>query len=144
VVAVSGLNEEKKLFHFVMGQNHPSGVIQYKQIKFKPGVGDFLRIRYYLRDKKIDKPSFAKVKVVEAVLIEMTRDRNDDVVRPFSGRLLLKYHKGETTPGFAFVGDNYINKGLLAKNGITSDCNVRGKAVLDGDGKWKAFWLEVR
>jgi hypothetical protein len=144
VVAVSGLNEEKKLFHFVMGQNQPSGVIQYKQIKFKPGVGDFLRIRYYLRDKKIDKPSFAKVKVVEAVLVEMTRDKNDDVVRPFSGRLLLKYHKGETTPGFGFVGDYYVSKNQLVKCGITSDCNVRGKAVLGGDGKWKVFWLEVR
>ena len=144
VVAVNGLNEEKKLFHFVMGQNQPTGVIQYNQIRFKPRLGDFLRIRYYLRDKKVDKSSFSKVKVVEAVQIEKTQDKNDDVVCPFSGRLLLKYHKGETTPGFAFVGDYYVSKNQLVKCGITSDCNVRGKAVLGGDGKWKVFWLEVR
>lgn len=144
VVAVNALNEEKKLFHFVMGQNQPSGVIQYKQLKFKPRLGDFLRIRYYLRDKKVDKHSLAKVKVVETVHAEKTQDQNDDVICTFSGRLMLKYHKGEITPGFAFVGDYYIHKNLLAQYGITSDCNVNGKAVLGGDGKWKVFALDVK
>lgn len=144
VVAVSGLNEEKKLFHFVMGQHQPSGVIQYNQIKFKPRVGDFLRIRYYLRDKRLDRSSHAIAKVVEVVHVEKTQDKNEEVVCPFSGRLLLKYHKGETTPSFAFVGDYYIHKKLLTKHRIMFDCNVRGKAVFGGDGKWKVFWLEVR
>ena len=144
VVAVSGLNEEKKLFHFVMGQHQPSGVIHYSQIRLKPKVGDLLRIRYYFRYKRNDNSFLAKVKVVEVVQAEKTQEKNDDVVCSFSGRLLLKYHKGETTPSFAFVGDYYIHKNLLTKYGITSDCNVRGKAVREGDNKWKAFWLEVR
>ena len=77
------------------------------------------------------------------------------MLREFSGRLSVKYHGGGpdcwsfddedlAEPDFAFVGDYYIHKNLLAQYGITSDCNVNGKAVLGGDGKWKTFWLELR
>lgn len=156
VVAVDGVNENKKLFHYVMGPQQPSGVVHYNQTEIRPEVGEMLRIYYYEREKKDENRPFSSRKIVEILKVEKTTDRNERVLREFSGRLSVKYHGGgpdcwsfdddeePVEPDFAFVGDYYIHKSLLAKNGITSDCNVNGKAVLGGDGKWKVFWLEVR
>ena len=160
VVAVDGVNDEKQLFHYVMGPQQPSGVIHYDKTDIRPDVGDLLRIYYYVREKKDEKISFSVRKIVEILKVETTTDRNENVLREFSGRLSVKYHGGGGNswydeyddeegdsvdlPDFAFVGDYYVHKSLLVKYEITSDCNVKGKAVLGGDGKWKVFWLEVR
>lgn len=156
VVAVDGVNEEKKLFHYVMGPQQPSGVIHYDQTDIRPEVGDMLRIYYYEREKKDENRPFSTRKIVEILKVEKTADRNERVLREFSGLLSVKYHGGGpdcwsfddeedlAEPDFAFVGDYYIHKNLLTQHGITSDCNVNGKAVLGGDGKWKVFWLELR
>jgi hypothetical protein len=114
-----------------------------------------LRIFYYVREKKDERNLFSTRKIVEVLGVETTIDRNERVLREFSGRLTVKYHGGEPDdwyfndeehrpdPDFAFVGDYYIHKNLLVNYGITSNCNVRGRAVLGGDGKWKGFELEV-
>ena len=155
VVAVDGVNEEKKLFHYVMGYQQPSGVIHYNQTDVRPVVGDLLRIYYYEREKKDEKlPSLTR-KIVEILKIDKTTDTNEGVLREFSGRLSVKYHGGgpdcwcfddeddPAEPDFAFVDNYYIHRNLLTQYKITSDCKVKGKAVLGGDDKWKVFWLEV-
>ena len=156
VVAVDGVNEEKKLFHYVMGPQQPSGVVHYSQTDVRPELGDMLRIYYYEREKKDENRPFSTRKIVEILKVEKTTDRNERVLREFSGRLSVKYHGGgpdcwsfddeddPAEPDFAFVGDYYIHKNLLTQHGITSDCNVSGKAVLGGDGKWKVFALYVK
>ena len=75
--------------------------------------------------------------------METTSQQNDKVIKEFSGILSLKYHRGDADPSFAFVDDDYIHKSLLLKHNIDPDCHVKGKAVLEDDGKWKAFWLEI-
>ena len=143
IVAVNRVNVKKKLFHFVMGQQRPSGVIHYNQTRLRPMAGDMLSIRYYLRDKKDPKNPDSIRRAIEVVNVETTSQQNDKVIKEFSGILSLKYHRGDADPSFAFVDDYYIHKSLLLKHNIDTDCHVKGKAVLEDDGKWKAFWLEI-
>lgn len=144
VVAVDGVNEEKRLFHFVMGPMQPSGVIRYDQTELRPEVGDCLRIYYYIREKKVSQRTWEDKRIVEVLKVEDTDETDRNTIRQFSGYLEVKYHDNgnyQDKPDFAFVGNYYVHKSVLEHAGITHDCHVKGKAVLCGDGKWKVFQL---
>lgn len=159
IVAVDDVNEKKQLFHFVLGPQLLSGIIHYDQTPIRPAVGDFLRIYFFVREKKEIKRPGDKKKVIEILKVETTSEVNDKIVRTISGRLELKYKGGHdwfdddfddddnnsdaVSASFAFIGDYYVHKNILAKYNITRNCHVNGRAVYTGDGKWKVFELEV-
>ena len=152
IVGVDDVNEQKQLFHFVLGPKLISGILHYDQTPIRPKVGDFLKITYYVREKKeVKKPGDNK-KVVEVLRVEQTDEVNDNIVRNISGLLELKY-KGEKydwyddedgyggygDADFAFIGDYYVHKSILRKYNIDVDCRVSAKAIYTGDGKWKVY-----
>lgn len=144
IVGVDDVNENKKLFHFVLGPKLISGILHYDQTELRPAVGDCIKIHYFVRkidDKK--NPGHQK-KVVEVLKAETSDNVNEDIIKSFSGYLELKYREGYDNgePDFAFVGDYYVHKSILRKYSITSDCQVKGRAIYTGDGKWKVFEIE--
>ena len=46
-------------------------------------------------------------------------------------------------PDFAFIGDNYVSKELLAKNKIILDTTVTATAIFNGE-KWKVIALSKK
>ena len=63
IVAVDDVNNQRRLFHFVLGPKLISGILHYDQTDLRPSIGDFIRIYYYVRkieDKKgsADKPGW--------------------------------------------------------------------------------------
>lgn len=142
VVAVDGVNDGKCLFHYVMGPLEPSGVIHFDQTDLRPEVGDFLKVHYYVRDRKNVKPG-EPMRVAEILKIEQTAERDVKLVRKFTGFLKIKYYDDcqSEEPDFAFIGDYYVHKSMLEKFRITEDCYVTAKAVYSADGKWKVFWI---
>lgn len=161
IIAVDGVNDKKQLFHYVLGYNRPSGVIHYDKTDIRPCVGDLLRIYYYERERKDIKSVGPESKIVEVLKVEATTEENPHLVCNFSGYLKINYRDSFkdgyidaddldddghiiNRPKFAFVNDFYVPSALLGKHGIEETCWVHGKAVYTGNGKWKAFWLEVR
>lgn len=157
IVAVDDVNEKKQLFHFVLGPQLISGILHYNQTPIRPAVGDFLRIYYFVREKKEVKRPGDEKKVVEVLKVEITTEVNDNIVQNISGLLELKYkdgydwynddddnnNSGGVSADFAFIGDYYVHRNILVKYNITKDCHVNGRAVYTGDDKWKVFELEV-
>ena len=158
IIAVDGVNESKKLFHYVVGPGVLDGIIHFDQTEIRPDVGDCLKIKYYMREKKDSKNPNKQVKIREILSIETTNEVNDKAIKNISGLLELKWKGGYdyddyydddedeveskvTTADFAFIGDYYVHRDLLLKYNITSDCHVTGRAILTGDGKWKVFEL---
>ena len=158
IIAVDGVNESKKLFHYVVGPGVLDGIIHFDQTEIRPDVGDCLKIKYYMREKKDSKNPNKQVKIREILSIETTNEVNDKAIKNISGLLELKWKGGYdyddyydddedeveskvTTADFAFIGDYYVHRDLLLKYNITSDCHVTGRAIFTGDGKWKVFEL---
>lgn len=155
VVAVDGVNDDKRLFHYVMGDLRHSGVIHYDMTDLRPEVGDFLKIRYYVRERKNLKPGESR-SVVEILKIEETSEKDVRLVREFTGSLKVKFYDEmkdlgccndedddwvSREPDFAFIGDYYVHKSILEKFGVTENCYVKAKAVRASDNKWKVFWI---
>ena len=161
IIVVDGVNETKKLFHYVAGPGLLDGIVHFDQTDLRPNVGDCLKISYYIREKKDSKNPNRQVKVREILSIETTDEINDKAIRSISGRLELKWKNDKFNYGhddeeeeeedyrngpladFAFVGDYYVHRDLLLRYGIRNDCNVTGRAIFTGDGKWKIFDLSV-
>lgn len=159
IVAVDGVNNEKQLFHFVQSSNYPAGVIHYNQTELRPAVGDFLRIYFYIRKRKEVRRVGEDPRITEVIHVETTSEVNTNLIKEHTGRLEVKYHGGinddywddynedetpcNVLPDFAFIGDYYVPKGLLRQHNITADCQVKYKALSEGNGKWKVFWLEI-
>ncbi len=161
IIAVDGVNDAKKLFHYVTAPGVLDGIIHYDQTDIRPAVGDCLNIVYYVRQKKDQKNPGKEVKVREILSVEPTDQINDKAIKTISGTLELKWKHGYddydfyddddddssrpqvTSADFAFVGDYYVHRSLLLKYHITSDCHVTGRAIFTGDGKWKVFELTV-
>lgn len=161
IIAVDGVNDAKKLIHYVIGPGLIDGIIHFDQTDVKPKVGDCLKIIYYERQKKDSKNPNKQIKVREILNIEPTDQTNDEAIKAISGKLELKWKNGYdpddvfddddddshrpkvTSAKFAFVGDYYVHRSILLKYHITSDCNVTGRAIYTGDGKWKVFELTV-
>ena len=149
VVAVDSVNEEKKLFHYVLGPKLISDILHYDQTDLRPSVGDCIKIHYFVRELEDKKHPGRKKKIIEVLKSEATDEVNENVVKEISGRLEVKYkgsnyyddddeYRGE--PDFAFIANTYyVHKSILNKYNIDSDCYVRARIVYTGDGKWKVF-----
>lgn len=157
VAVVDGVNESKKLFHFVLGPGQPSGIVRYDQTDLRPEEGDCVRIYHYVKERKEARKPGEDKRIVEVLKVEATAEKNPRAMREISGLLEVKYHGGydpydfydddeddsDNIPDFAFVGDFYIHRNLLEKYKITHNCRVRGIAVYGADGKWKTVRLEI-
>lgn len=151
IVAVDDVNENKQLFHFVLGPRLISGILHYDQTDLRPSVGDCIRIHYFVRKINDKKNPGHQKKVIEVLKSEETNEGNSDVVRSFSGYLDLKYKSGseEGAPDYAFVEGYYVPKYLLDELYIKDEyTTVHGRAVYSGEdpishkSKWKVFEIE--
>lgn len=147
IVAVDDINENKKLFHFVLGPGLIDGIIHYDQTDLRPSVGDCIKIYYFVKVIEDKKRPGSKKKIIEVLKSESTDIVDGNLIKEISGTLELKYKDDyfdedyKPTPDFAFVGDYYVHKSILKKYNITSDCYVRAKIVYSGGGKWKVFQI---
>lgn len=149
IALVDGVNELKKLFHFIVNSNI-AGIVRFNETDLRPNIGDFVELRVL---SKIDKKrNVRKYKVIQ---IKETEKCNESLIRETSGQVELKYKDfGQTmgyydldedelagkNPDFAFIGDYYIPKHLLIQNKITSNCQAKVKVIKDGI-KWKVIEL---
>lgn len=144
VVVVDDVNEQKQLFHVVLGPGLVSDTVRFNQTDIRPNIGDFLRITYCIKKNKEGKQH---IKFLEIV-------RSDVECKGVSGtvvgHLSVKYKDYQWVdeyscePDFAFVKDFYVHRSILRKYGIKNDCDVVAKVVLGGDNKWKVYALEVQ
>ena len=143
IVVVDDVNEEKKLFHVVLGPGKVSDIVRYEQTDIRPSIGDFLNITYCIKKNKEGK------KRIKFLDIKKTDAECENVTKTVTGRLQLKYRDDGydeneiRVPDFAFVQDYYVHRRLLKKHGIVNDCDVVAKLVLGGDDNWKVYDLEI-
>ena len=144
IVAVDDVNNQRKLFHFVLGPRLVSGILHYDQTDLRPSVGDCIKIHYFVREINDKKYPGKQKKLVEVLRAEVTDESNNDLIKHISGYLELnykdRYNAGD--PDFAFIGDYYVHKTVLEKYDITSNCHVDAKVVYTGDDKWKVYEIE--
>lgn len=144
IVAVDDVNNQRKLFHFVLGPRLVSGILHYDQTDLRPSVGDHIKIHYFVREINDKKYLGKQKKLVEVLRAEVTDESNNDLIKHISGYLELnykdRYNDGE--PDFAFIGDYYVHKKVLEKYDITSNCHVNAKVVYTGNDKWKVYEIE--
>lgn len=141
IVVVDDVNEQKQLFHVVLGKNLISDIVRFNQTDIRPNIGDFLRITYCLKKNKEGK------KHIKFLNIERSNDECTGVTGTVTGHLSLKY-KDETwqfgdshEPDYAFIKDFYVHHNILRKFNIKEDCDVTAKVILTGDNKWKVYDL---
>jgi hypothetical protein len=133
IVVVDDVNESKKLFHYVLGKNLPTGIAFFDDINIHPIVGDFLKVYYCVKKDKDGK------KKLVTLHIEPTDEVNSDLQKEISGELELK-----NDDRFAFIDDYYVPKSILEKYCIIDDCFVTAQAVYTGDGdRWKVYKIEI-
>ena len=147
IVVVDDVNEDKRLFHYVLGRGLLTGIILFKDVSYIPQVGNFLKIKYCVRR---DKAGIKKIMVFQS---EVVSDKDDCLCRSFNGHLKVCYRDSVSgtdaagtvkLPDFAFIDDYYVPKNLLRKLNIQSDCEVLAEAVYTGvDDKWKVFYISV-
>lgn len=144
IAAVDDVNNQRQLFHFVIGPKLISGILHYNQTELRPSVGDFIKIHYFVRNIDDKKNPGKQKKVIEVLKAEATNEVNNDLIKNISGYLELKYKDmyEDELPDFAFIGDNYVHKTILEKYNIYSDCYVNAKAIYTGEGKWKVYEIE--
>lgn len=134
---VDGVNERKRLFHFVISSKL-QGIVHYTETKLRPNEGDFIKLSFATKTGKDRK---LRTKVLN---IELTEEINPNLRKDITGLLEVKfkdYNYEEDVPDFAFVGDYYVPKYLLEKHDIITDCKVKARAIYAGD-KWKVTELQ--
>lgn len=144
IVAVDDINNQRQLFHFVLGPKLISGFLRYDQTDLRPSVGDCIKIHYFVRKTDDKKNPGKQKKFVEVLKAEATNEINSNLIKHISGYLELKYRYmyDDGDPDFAFIGDYYVHKTILEKYNITFNCHVNAKAIYAGDGKWKVYEIE--
>lgn len=144
IAAVDDVNNQHKLFHFVLGPKLGSGILHYDQTDLRPSVGDCIKIHYFVREINDKKYPGKQKKLVEVLRAEATNESNNDLIKHISGYLELNYKDGYNAgdPDFAFIGDYYVHKTVIEKYNITSNCHVNAKVVYTGDDKWKVYEIE--
>ena len=145
---VDGVNNEKKLFHFVVN-SRIHGVIKFEETELRPNEGDFIYVKLLEKnDKKYNKIIFKPLQAFQ------TDETTTSLRKEISGLLELKFKlNGRTVnfgdldadennilPDFGFIDDFYVPKYLLKKHNITSNCKITARALLNGE-KWKIFEL---
>ncbi|MGP1409826.1 MAG: tetratricopeptide repeat protein [Porphyromonas endodontalis] len=141
IVVIDHMDPQKQLFHFVSSDpKRISGNLPYDKTELRLAIGDFIKIHYYKRIKKMINAG-QETEVIEVLKAEVTDEVNSDLVKEIEGTLELKYrgHYHDGIPDFAFIGDYYVHKTILDKYNIFSDCYVKAKAIYAGDDKWKVF-----
>ena len=163
IAIVDGVNEQKRLFHFIISPKL-QGIVKYTETSLRPNEGDFIKLSFAI---KTDKDRKLRVKMLS---IEPTEEANPNLrKKDITGLLEVKYRNGNYSdynfedydefsdsvfdkngkliinnkpiPDFAFIGDYYVPKYLLEKNNITCDCRVNARAIYAGD-KWKVTKIE--
>ncbi|MBQ7869170.1 MAG: tetratricopeptide repeat protein [Prevotella sp.] len=144
IVAVDDVNDQRKLFHFVLGPKLISGILHYNQTDLRPSVGDCIKIHYIIREINDKNNPGKQKKLVEVLMAKVADEINDKLIIYISGYLELKYKdtNNGVNPDFAFINDYYVHKDILKKYGIISNRNVNAKAVYTGNNKWKVFEIE--
>ena len=144
IAAVDDVNNQRKLFHFVLGPKLVSGILHYDQTDLRPSVGDCIKIYYFVREINDKKNLGKQKKLVEVLKAEITNEINNDLIKHISGYLALNYKDwcDDGVPDFAFISDYYVHKTILEKYNITSNCHVNAKAIYAGDGRWKIYAIE--
>lgn len=144
IAAVDDVNNQRKLFHLVLGPKLISGILHYDQTDLRPSVGDCIKIHYFVREINDKKNPGKQKKILEVIKAEVTNESNNDLIKYISGYLELNYKDmhNDGNPDFAFIGDYYVHKTILEKYNIISNCHVNAKAVYTGDGKWKVYEIE--
>lgn len=141
VVVVDDVNNEKNLFHVVLGPGKVSDVVRFDQTDIRPAIGDFLHITYCIKKNKEGK------KRIKFLDIQTSEIGCNGVRGTVTGRLKVKYHDEYSNyneePDFAFIEDFYVHRNILRKYNITTDCDVVAKIILGGDNKWKVYDLEI-
>lgn len=149
LVIVDHINENKKLFHYVVDSNI-DGIIRFSQTDIRPNVGDFMEIKYF---KTYSEKQHKQI--LHILDIRKTKKKKHSLINEVKGKLNLKYKVNGRTieyqdviseglditkPDFAFIDDYYVPKFLLRKHHIYSDCEVMVKALFNGE-KWSVFEL---
>jgi hypothetical protein len=130
--AVDHVNNEKSLFHFVLGKG-VSGIIKFSETDIRPNVGESLYITRYKTRNKENKIH------VEVLKIEQTNEESK-LIKTISGNLTIR--DGNR---FGFIGDYYVPIDILKKYNFDrydnyDESNVQARIVFDGE-KWKVFDL---
>ena len=149
VAIIDSINKEKKLFHYVINANK-DGLIYFDQTNIEPKIGNFIKIKYFR-----SKNNMPKIKILKA---EYTNETKDYLRRDIFGEIKLKYKFKNTTydygeavklneiainePDFAFIENCYVSKDLLEKHNITSNIQVKAKALFNSN-KWRVFDIET-
>lgn len=136
IVVVDNVNQQKALFHIVMGSGLVSAIVRFKDTKLRPTIGDFLKLSYCIRKNKEGK------KRVIIIDLNITDEINDKLIKNIEGWLTLNSNTPYNKVGFGFVCDTYVPRKVLLDEGILENCRVKATAVINGDGKWKVFKLE--
>lgn len=137
IAIVDGVNEQKQLFHFVISSKL-QGIVKFTETKLRPSEGDFIKLSFVT---KIDKERKIRLKILN---IELTEEVNPNLRKDIKGFMEVKYkdyNYEEVIPDFAFIGDYYVSKYLLAKHNIIVDCIVNARVIYTGD-KWKVTEIE--
>jgi len=139
IVVVDGVNENKQLFHYVLGPGLLSGVIFYRQTDIRPKVGECLKLTYYIR-KRLNKEINKEERFIEPIEISPTDEVNNELVKNVSG--FIEFPRNGS---FGFVDGCFIPPYLLKENGIYNDefmeYYVTGTAICEKEGKWKVIRL---
>lgn len=146
---IDNVNEEKKLFHYVVNSKI-HGIVRFEDTEFRPCIGDFLQIKVLFKiNKKLKKVIFL------AIDINPTEDITTTLRKDISGILRLKFRdfgstmdwedldwedRNVSTPSFGFIDDYYVSKEVIEKHLIDVDCQVNAKVVFTGE-KWKVYDL---
>ncbi len=146
IVVVDNVNENKQLFHVVLGKGLVSEVVRYDQTDLRPEVGDFLHLTYCVRK---DRDGKKHLKILDVKRSDVPQE---GLTKTVNGLLEVRYknscrdfdddHAGQL-PDFAFIDDYYVHRNVLKEYGIYQDCKVVADLVMDGDGKWKVYRIAV-
>lgn len=148
IAVVDHINNEKKLFHYVVNSKE-NGMVYFDKTDLRPDIGDLIKIKYYISNN--DKMNILKVEHVQEIndslkksvigALEVKYKHNDLIYS--SNDNFIKYHSEFNTikPDFAFIKGEYIPKYFLEMNGIKSNIEAKVEYLFDGN-KWKIYKIE--
>lgn len=139
---VEYLNEGKKVLH-IISQDSKQIFCPFKERWGSISQGDFVSFREYSVVRKGERK--AVVTHIEKVDKETALSNFNDTIKTIQGRLRVKYRDTSWTgsPDFAFIGEFYVHRSMLAKYQITSDREVRADVIYMGENKWKVIELHL-
>ena len=134
IVVVEFVNKDKKILNFIKDKTH-HGFFSYKNLKIRPKIGDFLKIR--LQKKVNDGPS----RVYTAKVLDSSEQVESEAIKLFSGQINIPAGKN-----FGFLEDIFVSPDFIEKHTIVNRQELSGKAILSfnkkkNDWGWKCYDL---